>query len=678
MGDTGRFAMRDLAFSMTVFAALAGCSQVIGLRDVTIGDAEEVRVGGQVRGLWDGADGVALRLEADGVETLLSVSANGTFQFEELLAAGTSYTVTVATNPVRHTCIIDAGGNGVVADTEITSVSVACTGPAVTVALSGRWGWTFDATAATQRFKGSVIVQDVSLTISGSTLTDANVNGAAAMLGRPTAPIALPLGSTTVPIVLKAHGGLSKSWQFEFERGGAVLDQLMYGKASNTDGEDRFGVSIAISGDTLAVGASGESSAASGVNGNQADDTATSAGAVYVFVRSGTIWAQQAYIKASNTREHNYFGQSIALSGNTLAVGAYGESSPSTGINGSQTNSGENASGAVYVFVRNGTTWTQEAYVKASNTASDFYFGASVALVGDVLAVGSPGVRNALDHSALDWGAAYVFTRSGTTWTQQAYLRASNTEMNDRFGASIALFGDTLAIGAPGEASLARTINGNQADNSAPGAGAVYVFVRSVVTWTQQAYIKASNTEARDDFGSSLALHGDTLVVGAPHEDGAATGVNGDQANNAAQDAGALYVYTRVGLTWTQQAYVKASNTQSLDLFGSSLAVFGDTLAVGAAGEDSAATSINGSQTTDDAASAGAAYVFVREGTTWTQRLYAKSSNTGVGDNLGRGIALSGDTLVIAANGESSAALGLNGSQSDNTAPSAGAIYVFR
>jgi hypothetical protein len=241
------------------------------------------RVGGRVHGLWDGANGVALRLRADGVDTLLNVATSGSFRFDESLAPGTFYTVTVATNPVQHTCVVDGGDNGVVADADVTSVSVACTGPTVAIALSGPLGWTFDPLEETQTFAGSIVAQDVAFTISGSGVTSASVQGMPAAIGAPTTPIALPLGSTMVPVALTASGGLSKTYQLVFDRGSSVLDQVMYGKASNTGANDFFGASVSLSGDTLAVGARYESSATTGVNGNQADNSVSNAGAVYVF-----------------------------------------------------------------------------------------------------------------------------------------------------------------------------------------------------------------------------------------------------------------------------------------------------------------------------------------------------------------------------------------------------------
>jgi hypothetical protein len=645
-------------------------------------------VGGNVRGLWDGADGVVLELEADGAHTLLTASANGMFSFPKPLGSGTLYTVTVATSPASHSCVVDAGGNGTVADVDIMNVSVACSGPVMAIELSGQWGSTFDATKDTQTFAGSIVVQDVAVTVSGSSLSSATVNGTAVSLGKQTALLALPLGMTTVPVALTAGGGLSKTYQLVFDRGGSVLDQVVYGKASNTGASDQFGYSIALSGDTLAVGAPQESSAATGVNGNQTDNAAGLAGAVYVFVRTGTTWTQQAYIKASNTEYGDYFGWSVALSGDTLAVGAFGEDSAAIGVNGNQADNAASSSGAAYVFVRNGTTWTQQAYVKASNPGASDYFGWSVALSGNTLAVGayledSSAVglngNQADSTTAVDSGAAYVFVRTGTTWAQQAYVKASNTGASDSFGRSVALSGDTLAVGAYAEDSAAAVVNGNQADNVATDAGAVYVFFRNGATWVQQAYVKASNSGGGDLFGYSVALSGDTLSIGAYGEDSAATGVNGDQSNNAAANSGAAYVFVRNGTMWAQQAYVKASNPGVSDYFGYSIALSGDTLAVGAYVEDSAATGVNGNQGDNAAVSSGAAYVFVRIGTTWAQHAYVKASNTGPSDQFGYSVALSGETLAAGAYLETSSAVGVNpvNGQTDNGVASAGAIYLF-
>ena len=399
-----------------------------------------------------------------------------------------------------------------------------------------------------------------------------------------------------------------------------AMVQQAYVKASNTNSGDQF-YAVALSGDTLAVGASGEDSNAAGVNGNQADNSAGGAGAVYVFTRSGGVWSQQAYVKASNPERGDYFGSAVALAGDTLAVGAWREDSNAGGVNGNQGDNSAPEAGAVYVFTRSDGVWSQQAYVKASNTGADDNFGWSVALAGDTLAVGAVGEASSAvgvggnqgDNAVPDSGAVYLFTRRGGVWSQQAYLKASNTGADDHFGSAVALAGDTLAVGASGEASSAVGVGSNQGDNSAPAAGAVYVFTRSGGVWSQQAYLKASNTGADDRFGSAVAMAGDTLAVGAPLEKSSAVGVNppGGQEDNSASWAGAVYVLTRSGGVWSQQAYLKASNTEAYDSFGEEVALAGDTLAVGAYSEESSAVGVNppGGEGDNSARDAGAAYV---------------------------------------------------------------------
>ncbi len=190
-------------------------------------------------------------------------------------------------------------------------------------------------------------------------------------------------------------------------------------------------------------------------------------------------------------------------------------------------------------------------------------------------------------------------TQTGSSeWAQQAYIKASNTGGGDNFGESVALSsdGNTLAVSTIGEDSNATGINGNESNGSASGSGAVYVFTRSSSgTWIQEAYIKASNTGSFDQFGYSVALSsdGNTLAVGANSEDSNATGINGDESNGSASSSGAVYVFTRSSSgTWTQEAYIKASNTDSSDIFGFNITLSsdGNTLAVGAYLEDSNAT----------------------------------------------------------------------------------------
>lgn len=223
------------------------------------------------------------------------------------------------------------------------------------------------------------------------------------------------------------------------------------------------------------------------------------------------------------------------------------------------------------------------------------------------------------------------------------------------------------------------TLGGDPADNSAENAGSVYVFVRGDLSWTQEAFLKSSNAESGDFFGESLSLDGDTLAVGAHYEDSGATGVDGDQGNDSLfAISGAAYLFERVGTTWTQSHYFKASNTDSFDEFGTSIALEGDVLAIGAPREDSSATELDGDGADDSSTQSGAVYLFARSGGTWSQRAYIKASNTGEGDEFGLSLALSGNTLVIGAPLEDSDAIGLGGDQANDRAQDSGAVYIRR
>jgi len=286
---------------------------------------------------------------------------------------------------------------------------------------------------------------------------------------------------------------------------------------------------------------------------------------------------------------------------------------------------GGSDAGAAYVFTRSGGSWTQQAKLMASDAQSSDRFGGSVAVSGDTAVIGA---SNA-DAGGSGAGAAYVFTRTGGSWTQQAKLMASDAQANDNFGYSVAVSGDTAVIGAPYE------------DTGGSDAGAVYVFTRTGGSWTQQAKLMASDAQANDNFGYSVAVSGDTAVIGARLE---ATGGSG---------AGAAYVFTRTGGSWTQQAKLMASDAQVNDYFGWSVAVSGDTAVIGAQFEDTGGSG------------AGAAYVFTRTGGSWTQQAKLMASDAQANDNFGYSVSVSGDTAVIGARLE------------DTGGSGAGAAYVF-
>ncbi len=389
-----------------------------------------------------------------------------------------------------------------------------------------------------------------------------------------------------------------------FTRVGDVWEGPVMLKASNAGSNDQFGYAVALSsnGDRLAVGARNEASA---VAAEPANNFAAGAGAVYIFVRdSNGDWSEETYIKASNVESGDNFGWAVRLSndGNILAVGAPGED----GETGLLSNSG-----AVYTFVRNGTSWPQQDYVKASDAASEDRFGSALSLNagGTLLAVGAPQEDSGTNTNN---GAVYVFSFGGLTWSQTTIQHASNSGSNDNFGTSVALSssGTSLVVGAPFEDSDGLGDNDNELNS-----GAAYIFINNG-GWLEQAMIKAGVVDAGDQFGVSVAFgtfSGDIAVIGADQEDGAAAGVGGDPQLNTANDAGAAYVFTREAGIWTPHAYLKSSNTGSADRFGTAMAISvdGQTLAIGAMGEDSAAIGIGGEQGDGvNSGNSGAVYLY--------------------------------------------------------------------
>lgn len=451
---------------------------------------------------------------------------------------------------------------------------------------------------------------------------------------------------------------------YVYVRTGATWTQQAYLKASNPGENDGFGWSVDVDGDTIVVGARDEDSAAVGVNGNQADDTAGNSGAAYVFTRTGTTWSQQAYLKASNTEANDNYGVSVGVDGDTIVVGAAAEASASTGVNGNQNVNGTLASGAAYVYTRTAGSWSQQAYLKASNTGFNDRF-AAVAVSGDRIVVGAWGeasqspLGDQANNSASGAGAAYVFARTGTTWTQEAFLKAGTVATNDRFGWSVAIDGSTIAIGATGDDSVATGVGGTEADDSANDAGAAWVFVRSAAgEWTRQAYVKASNTRAGQSFGHAIAVDGDRLVVGATGESSTDRGVDGpNPSSTSASLSGAAFTYTRSGTTWTPEHRLKASNADNSDQLGWSIGVSGGTVVSGAYLERGAATGINGDPTSNTAMSAGAAYVFAAP-------LPARPTQVGTDPSGGgnttspkvRGVAPAGSTVTVYRSGDCSGA----------------------
>jgi hypothetical protein len=434
---------------------------------------------------------------------------------------------------------------------------------------------------------------------------------------------------------------------------------------------DRFGAAVALSADgsTLAVGAPGEDGGSTGINGDQSDNSAWDAGAVYIFRLIGGEWLQQDYIKASNAGggdptsgdlftydEGDRFGSAVSLSsdGNTLAVGAQYEGSSATGVNGDQDDNSALHSGAAYVFRFDGTDWRQQAYIKASNTEGYFQqyladrFGQGIALNadGNTLAVGAPGEdSNATgidgdqtDNSVSSAGAVYVFRFDGTDWSQQAYVKTSIADELDRyrgdqFGWAVVLStdGNTLAVGGSifrfdgtdwFEQACVMTDtfghcrNGSSAlsaDGNMLALGA-YIFRFDGVQWTQRGTVTDSITEEGYELASPDALSddGNILAVRAHRYD----------SDSGSRDD-AVYIIQSIDGEWTHHPYLEAhisdrgANYNPCDYytnddFGRRISMSGDgnTLAVGAPGEDSNATGIGGDQSDNSACGSGAVYLY--------------------------------------------------------------------
>ena len=450
-----------------------------------------------------------------------------------------------------------------------------------------------------------------------------------------SAVMATPSSTATAsdaPIGLSA-----KDWEDIHTQIRADLNQQAYLKASNTSAGDLFGDAVAIAGDTLVVGAPLEKT------------VQNLSGAAYVFVRNLNRWEFQAQLKSSEPKYYGKFGQSVSISGDTIVVGAIGEFSNQ---------------GRAHVYIRSEKGWTHQAVLQASNAEDSDYFGWSVAISGETIVVGArneesdaTGIDGEDNNNASDSGAAYVFTRKGTAWTQSAYLKASNTDPGDMFGYSVAISGNIIIIGAPYEDGNSTGVNGTD-NNNAPDAGATYVFVRDLTGWRQEAYLKAPNTGEYDYFGFSGAAWNDTLVIGALCE---SSDGEGGQDNNDTTCAGAAYVYMRTGGIYTRPAYLKASDPCYNGYFGHSVALADDTIIIGSPGHNS---------------NEGKAYIFIPSATDWFQQATLKAGNNDPGDEFGSSVSVSSGTFLVGAYLEDGSATGVNGPDNNN-ATNAGAAYVF-
>lgn len=620
--------------------------------------AAEVLVGGTISGLGAGKSLVVANADASGTPLqTLTFTANGSYSIT--LPKGTSYAVRIVTHPAGQGCDVFNGTGTAQAD--VSNIGIVCAdefAPSAPAGLTVTYGaksfnFSWNAVPGARFYKlledpdGASGFAEAAASIGATSYTHA-----ISVLRRLSATYALqacnfgggcgPASALLAPEAVRATG---------------------YVKASTTRTDSGFGSVVAVSADgsTLAVAAPGQVFA-TGVPGS-----------VHIFTRTASGWREQAALVPPTVADTDQFGFSLALSadGGILAVGARMDDGPADSVVNS---------GAVYVFARQGETWSQQAYLRASNAGAGVNqwspgdaFGASVALSADgaTLAVGAPGEDSdgsSPDNNGMETaGAVYVFTRTGAAWTERAWLKGTGIAMWRDLGTAVALSADggTLAAGAQG-------VNNN--------AGAVHVFTQAAGEWTQQQAVTAFNPGNFYTFGSalSLAADGNTLAVGAKWE-----ASNGSSPSDTSMfGAGAAYVFTREAGTWTQRAYLKAAGPRDSDDYGEAVALSGDGewLLIGAPGErrDALGALPGGSPHTLYQGS-GAAFLYRRSGQDWILHRYLKAPAVAAQDNYGSAVALSqdGGAIAIGSNGEDSAATGIGGNQSDDSVQNAGAVYLY-
>lgn len=383
-------------------------------------------------------------------------------------------------------------------------------------------------------------------------------------------------------------GGGPLSEEVRSAEGPITGDSLVWAEqikllAKDGAANDYFGHSVAVDGDTVVVGARLD------------DDKGSESGSVYVYRRGKLGWALEGKLVGSDEKLGDQFGQSVAVDGDTVLVGAMGHDALGMG------------SGAVYVFVRNGGVWTEEAKLLAGDGEAGDQLGVSVALQGDTALLGA----NMEDEKAADAGAGYVFVRKAGVWTEQAKLLAGDGEAGDRLGISVALSGDTALLGAYFD------------DDNGNASGSAYVFVRNMGVWVEEGKLKAADGSGNDWFGYSVALSGDTALVGCYLDDDKGT------------DSGSGYVFGRVGGVWTQDAKLLAGDGAAFDYLGISVALDGDMAVLGAYGDD------------DQGNGSGSGYVFSRVTGVWAEGAKLMGGDVGGNDGFGKAVDLSGGLVVI-------------------------------
>jgi hypothetical protein len=359
--------------------------------------------------------------------------------------------------------------------------------------------------------------------------------------------------------------------------------------ASDGATDDEFGYSVSISGDYAIVGA------------YLSDGNGVNSGSAYIFSPNDidpNNWVQQQKLLASDGTTDDHFGYSVSISGDLAIVGANGNDA-----NGSN-------SGSAYIFKWDGASWSEQAKLLAADGAAGDEFGYSVSISGDYAIVGA----NRDDDKGGDSGSAYIFKRVDANWVQQAKLLAADGNAEDWFGCFVSISGDFAIVGAMWD------------DDKGNMSGSAYIFKREGETWSQQARLLAADGAAEDWFGRVVSISGDYAIVGA----------NGNDDNGS--NSGSAYIFKREGETWSQQAKLLATDGDAQDFFGHSVSISGDYAIVAALGDD------------DKGNMSGSAYIFKRNGETWSQQAKMLASDGAAEDQFGMSVSISGDLAVVGTN----------------------------
>ncbi|VAW66988.1 hypothetical protein MNBD_GAMMA09-1450 [hydrothermal vent metagenome] len=568
--------------------------------------------------------------------------------------ASTAINLGVGANQID---IVVLAGDGVTTKTyTVTVIRAALTGSNVDLsALSVSLGvldQAFQSGITTYSMNVNFLITSVRVTAAVSANEIITVNNVLLNSGQESQSLALLEGSNLINVKVTSADGLSaKTYTITANRDTAnIFAQQAYIKTTNpfmqnitsafggAVGTPALSKGISIDGDTLVIGVPNE----------YLTPAQELLGGVYVFQRTAGVWVQQA--RLSSDIDNDFFGANVDLSGDTLVVGALSDNSNAVGINQPRgTTQVAGNSGAVYVFTRTNGVWSQEAFIKASNTDAGDMFGSSISVSGNTLVVGAVFESSAAttingdqnDNSAFSPGAAYVFVRSASGWSQQAYIKASNAAGFDGFGTSTALYNDTLVIGAPGK-----------------GSGVAYVYTRTNTSWSEQAFITSDGANP-SSFGKALALFEDTLAIASPDNERS------------------VYIYTGSGANWVKQGEVKG-DTLSDDNFGISVDLYRDSLVVGAMDDGSGATGVNGNKPVTGKPTSGAVYVFARNMNSWSEQAYVKATNPDTSDRFGHTVAISEDTMAVTASGERGNAIGVGLNEDGDVGAHSGAVYLFQ